>query len=361
MRELNRSSTLSKNIDGVTREVFMRYWVFLSFLIPCLFNAPASLAVESSPESLAVYGERLEGFDYPFPLKIFKLKSQQQDVEMAYMDVRPEKNYERTIVLLHGKNFCAATWEETIKVLVKQGFRVIAPDQVGFCKSTKPAHYQFSFQQLASNTRQLLQSLGVEKITVMGHSMGGMLATRFALMYPAQTEQLVLVNPIGLEDWKAMGVPYRSIDEWYARDLKTSSASIRQYQLTTYYAGQWRPDFDRWVEMQAGMFRGQGRERVAWNSALTADMIMSQPVVYEFPQLKMPVLLLIGELDNTAIGKDAASAELQKQLGNYKKLGPAAAKAIPKAKLVTFADLGHSPQIQSPQQFHAVLIKGLVL
>lgn len=307
----------------------------------------------------ASYGPRLEGFDYPYPVQTHRFSSQRQQLEMVYMDVKPAQPNGRTIVLMHGKNFCAATWVGTIKVLVDAGYRVIAPDQVGFCKSSKPAHYQFSFQQLASNTRALLDSLDLKRVTVMGHSMGGMLATRFALMYPQDTEQLVMVNPIGLEDWKALGVPYRNVDEWYARELKTTAESLRKYQLNTYYAGKWRPEFDQWVEMQAGMYRGEGRELVAWNSALTADMIMSQPVVYEFPRLKMPVLLLIGELDNTAIAKDAAPPALQKTLGNYKKLGPTTAKAIPNATLVNFSDLGHSPQIQDPDRFHAELLKGL--
>lgn len=327
----------------------MKFACYLFLLICC-----STFATE--PVS---YGPRLEGFEYPYPIKTFAFESQQQALEMVYMDVKPAQPNGRTLVLMHGKNFCAATWVETIKVLADAGYRVVAADQIGFCKSSKPTHYQFSFQQLAANTRALLDSIGVDKASVMGHSMGGMLATRFALMYPAQTEQLVMVNPIGLEDWKALGVPYRSVDEWYQRDLNTKAEGIRQYQLSTYYAGQWRPEFDRWVEMQAGMYRGQGKEQVAWNSALTADMIMSQPVVYEFPQLKMPTLLLIGELDNTALGKDAAPAALQKSLGNYQKLGRAAAKAIPKATLVNFPDLGHSPQIQAPDRFHQALLKGL--
>ena len=307
----------------------------------------------------AIYGPRLEGFEYPYPTKTFAFESQQQALEMVYMDIKPKQPNGRTLVLMHGKNFCAATWEATIKALVDEGYRVVAADQIGFCKSSKPAHYQFSFQQLAANTRALLDSIGVNQVTVMGHSMGGMLATRFALMYPQQTEQLVMVNPIGLEDWKALGVPYRSVDEWYKRDLNTSAEGIRKYQLSTYYAGKWRPEFDQWVEMQAGMYRGKGKEQVAWNSALTADMIMSQPVVYEFPQLKTPTLLLIGELDNTALGKDAAPPELQKTLGNYKKLGRLTAQAIPRATLVNFADLGHSPQIQAPERFHQALLKEL--
>ena len=80
---------------------------------------------------------------------------------MAYMDVKPAAPNGGTVVLLHGKNFCAATWQDTIGALSEAGYRVIAPDQIGFCKSTKPAHYQYSFQQLAGNTHALLASLGI--------------------------------------------------------------------------------------------------------------------------------------------------------------------------------------------------------
>src|SRR3546814_7947853 len=51
--------------------------------------------------------------------------------------------------------------------------------------------------------------------------MGGMLAARYALQYPLATGHLVLVNPIGLEDWRAEGVPWRNVDAWYAGQLKT--------------------------------------------------------------------------------------------------------------------------------------------
>ncbi|WP_460428408.1 alpha/beta fold hydrolase [Azotobacter armeniacus] len=325
-------------------------------LYPALLalSLPAAMAAESP-----LYGPELEGFDYPHPVQYFAFESQGQSLRMAYLDVRPAEPNGRTLVLLHGKNFCAATWEGSITALVKAGYRLVAPDQVGFCKSSKPEHYQYSFQQLAANTRALLESLGIQRYSLMGHSMGGMLATRFALLYPQQLERLVLVNPIGLEDWKAVGVPYRTVDEWYARELKTSAEGIRNYQLSTYYAGQWRPEFDRWVQMQAGLFQGPGKQRVAWSSALTYDMIYTQPVYYEFEQLKVPTLLLIGEKDNTAIGKDAVPAELRPLLGDYRRLSREAAKRIPGATLETFADLGHSPQIQAPEHFHEVLLQQL--
>ena len=167
-------------------------------------GAPSpALAANDEP----AYGPQLEGFDYPWPVAHFSFTSQGDGMEMAYMDVKPAAPNGRTAVLLHGKNFCAATWQDTISVLSKAGYRVIAPDQIGFCKSTKPAHYQFAFQQLAGNTRALLASLGVSRATFIAHSTGGMIGMRYALMYPDEVEQLVLVNPIGLEDWKAKGVP----------------------------------------------------------------------------------------------------------------------------------------------------------
>ncbi|HCH39456.1 MAG TPA: alpha/beta hydrolase, partial [Enterobacter sp.] len=233
------------------------------------------------------------------------------------------------------------------------------PDQVGFCKSTKPERYQYTFQQLADNTHALLKELGIDRVTVIGHSTGGMLATRYALMWPREVEQLVMVNPIGLEDWKARGVPHITVDQWYQRELKTSADGIRQYEKNTYYAGEWKPEYERWVTMLAGLNNGPGKERVAWNSALLYDMIYTQPVMYEFSELKMPVLLMIGTKDNTAIGKDLAPPEIRKTLGNYAVLGKETAKRIPHATLVEFDDMGHAPQMQNPERFHEALLKGL--
>lgn len=125
-------------------------------------------------------------FTYPYPVKVYNFPSQRQSLQMAFMDIPPATASNNTAnaqvaVLLHGKNFCGATWNETIIQLTGVGYRVIAPDQVGWCKSTKPVGYQFTFQQLALNTNSLLKQLGIYNATVIGHSTGGMLAARYAL------------------------------------------------------------------------------------------------------------------------------------------------------------------------------------
>jgi len=317
-----------------------------------LFLSTSALAEASS------YGPQLQGFDYPYPLKHYSFNSQGETLQMGYMDVAPlgHKNGQ-TVVLMHGKNFCAATWGDTIKALIGKGYRVIAPDQIGFCSSTKPGHYQYSFQQLAANTHDLLKSLNIKKAVIVGHSTGGMLATRYSLMFAPEVSKLVMVNPIGLEDWKAKGVPYRTVDQWYDRELKTTADSIRQYELKTYYVNQWKPEYDRWVDMLAGLNNGPGHKLVAWNSALIYDMIFTQPVVYEFKNLQVPTTLMIGTSDTTAIGSDIASPAVKAKLGNYKVLGKQAAKMIPHGRLVEFKGLGHAPQMEEPEKFNTALLK----
>lgn len=327
---------------------------FAALLLGLSTNGPVG-AAEAEP----VYGAELEGFDYAYPTNHFGFVSQGQPLSMTYLDVSPKVETGPPIVLLHGKNFCAGTWAATIAALVNAGHRVIAPDQIGFCKSTKPQRYQFSFEQLANNTHALLLDLHLKDAIIVGHSTGGMLAIRYALMYPKETRALVLVDPVGLEDWQAKGVPWPSIDQWYERDLKTSAERLRSYERETYYGGTWDPSYEAWVQMLAGMYRGPGKEAVAWDSALLDDMIFTQPVLYEFPNLKPPTLLIIGDLDNTAIGKDMAPAEVKPTLGNYPVLGKEAAKRIPHVELVEYPDLGHAPQIQDPGRFQHTVIDWL--
>ncbi|MDR5733938.1 alpha/beta hydrolase [Caballeronia sp. LZ025] len=308
-----------------------------------------------------VYGPELQGFSYPYLVSHFAFTSQRQELQMAYMDVRPSegKANGRTAVLLHGKNYCSATWGPTIESLSNAGFRVIAMDQIGFCKSSKPERYQFTFQQLALNTLALLESLGIEHAVMVGHSTGGMLAVRYALMYPKNTDELVVVDPIGLEDWRAKGVPPVSVDQWYERELHASADRIRAYEKSTYFAGTWSDAYEPSVQMLAGMYRGPDRARVAWDSALLYDMILTQPVCYELSLIQVPTLLMIGDKDTTAIGKEFAPPDLRPTLGNYPVLARQSAATIPHARLIEFPDAGHAPQMQDPSLFHSILLRNL--
>ena len=128
-------------------------------------------------------------------------------------------------MIFHGNNFAGFYFGNIIEALRKEGFRVIVPDQIGYGRSSKPI-IPYSLNDMARNSRAILQSLKIDKAMVVGHSMGGMLATRFATQYPAVTERLVIYNPIGLTDGR-YDRPAGNVDEQYKGALGATFQSIR--------------------------------------------------------------------------------------------------------------------------------------
>lgn len=301
----------------------------------------------------------LSTYQYLYQVSYLELNSQHQQLKMAYMDVQPQNPNGKTVVLLHGKNFNGAYWKTTIAALSKGGYRVIAPDQVGFGKSSKPTGYQFTFQQLARNTKALLDHLGIRQIDLLGHSMGGMIAVRFTLMYPSYVKKLILVDPLGLEDWKRVA-PYAPIDSGYQKEMKTDFAAARKYQQENYYHGTWKPAYDEWAKLQTAWFGDPQYPIVAMDNALTSDMIFTQPVVYELNLVKAPTLLIIGSLDRTAINRDLVKDPAVKaQMGHYPELAKQAQRQIKGSQLVLIEGVGHLPQIEAFDRFIGPLEKFL--
>lgn len=337
---------------GKTKHVMMHKLNLLLFSL--LLLAGQALA-QQVPASL---NATLDGYEYPHPVNYFEVELEGGKYKMAYMDVAPAKKATDApvVMLLHGKNFMGAYWRQTIDFLSKNGFRVVVPDQIGFGKSDKPEVY-YTFHQLAQNTQQLLQHLGVKQVAVVGHSMGGMVATRFALMYPEMTSKLVLENPIGLEDYRVM-VPFKSMQELYQAELKQTEQAIRNYHQTYYPA--WKPEFSEWVQVPAAQINHPDYPKVAKVSALTFAMIYQQPVVYEFGNVKAPTLVVIGQEDRTIVGKGYIQDKAkQQQYGQYPQLGKQTAKAIPQAQLLELQNVGHIPHLEVPKRFHQELLRFL--
>lgn len=184
--------------------------------------------------------------------------------------------------------------------------------------------------------------------------MGGMVATRFTLLYPEKVEKLILENPIGLEDYKTFA-SYQTIDQAYQSELKNTSETYKNYQLKFYYDNKWKDEYQPWLDLIAGWTLHKDYPQVAWDAALTSDMIYNQPVCYEFKNIKTPTLLIIGTRDRTAIGKDRAPKELQPKMGQYQELGKKTQLEIKGSKLVELENVGHLPHIEVyPQFFNAL-------
>lgn len=100
------------------------------------------------------------------------------------------------ILLIHGIGDNSTTWS-TVQTTLAQRFTVIAPDLLGHGKSDKP-RADYSVAAYANGMRDLLSVLDVEKVTVVGHSLGGGVAMQFAYQFPQLVERLILVGAGGV-------------------------------------------------------------------------------------------------------------------------------------------------------------------
>jgi len=308
-----------------------------------------TLISQGIAESPVKYNKELDGFKYPFEVNTHKFNSQNKDLKMRYMDIG-EKDAQKVIVLLHGKNFSGYYWESVAKDLLKKNYRVIIPDQIGFGKSSKPDYYQYSFGQLALNTKTLLDSLKIAKLDLVGHSMGGMLATTFAVNYTKSVNKLILINPIGLEDYGKY-VEFKDVNFFYKRELAKTLDKARNYQKKNYYDGKWSSEYEELLIPLKGMLAGEDWKIVAWNNALTYGPIFSENIVDRFSQVTSKTFLIIGTRDKTGPGRGWLKEGVTIKLGEYKKLGINANNLIKGSKLIELDGLGHMPQYENYNVF----------
>jgi pimeloyl-ACP methyl ester carboxylesterase len=100
------------------------------------------------------------------------------------------------ILMIHGVGDNSTTWE-TVHTQLAQRFTVIAPDLLGHGESDKP-RADYSLAAFANGMRDLLAVLGIDRVTIVGHSLGGGIAMQFAYQYPHMVERIVLVSSGGV-------------------------------------------------------------------------------------------------------------------------------------------------------------------
>lgn len=332
------------------------------FLFAALLAGCATSQAPSAPAALPTYadaeplGAAMEGWAYPYPVQTLQFEQEGRLLRMAYMDVQPAQPNGKTVVLLHGKNFGAEYWENTLRALSAQGYRVIAPDQIGFGKSSKP-EMRYTFAMLVDNTVRLLDHLKVDRVAIVANSMGGMLGVHLARSHPQRVAALVLENPLGLEDY-VPSIPPQQTANLVKLEMAQTTTSYRSF-IKSYFKDNYRPEFERFVEQFARVQRSSEYPRFAHVSALTYQMIYDGPTYNELPKLTVPALLAIGQLDRTVFGRRFAPPEVVKPLGNFPQLGKAAQKRIPGARLVEFDNVGHVPHLEAPERFHAAVLEFL--
>jgi pimeloyl-ACP methyl ester carboxylesterase len=108
------------------------------------------------------------------------------------------------LLLIHGVGDNSSTWE-AVHAKLAQRFTVIAPDLLGHGESDKP-RADYSLAAFANGMRDLLAVLGIKRVTVVGHSLGGGVAMQFAYQYPHMVERIVLVSTGGVTKDVSLGL-----------------------------------------------------------------------------------------------------------------------------------------------------------
>ena len=293
-----------------------------------------------APAHWGAVSANFEEIPYPYPVHFLELNRFQQDIRMAYMDVPPSGRANgQTVFIQHGMNFYSEAYTPTIKALSDAGFRVIAVDRIGYGKSTKPI-LPYSFNFVAANMKSLLDELEIEEVAIFGHSMGGMTVSRFAMVYPDITTHVVMVNQIGLTDQR-QSRPWR--DPFAGGGTTTYQSILRGHQ--NYFPLRWPPEHLEFVRRQFGQTMSGEWNRVAQVRRLQGQMLYDDPVVYDWQHIETKALVIGGEEDGLVDDFPTLAHNVNNELQN--------------STILLYPDVGHAPQIEIPDLFHADLIRFL--
>ncbi len=298
---------------------------------------PSSPPADWGPVSI-----NLEDIPYPHPVHFLNLNLYGQDVRVAYMDVAPVGPANgQTVVLLHGGSYYGWYWRRQIEALSEAGFRVVVKDRLGWGRSSKPI-LPYSISLHASNTAALLDHLGVSEAAVVGHSIGGQMASRVAFLFPERVTHMVMINPVGMTDrrpgrgWQPMSGEVDlnpDMQQVYERSLRTE---VERHP-------DWDPEFLEHVRIRYGQRLSGEWPRLAYVQSLGGNLRSIDSVVNDWPHIRTKAMLLGGVEDGP----------------NFTEMAEGVVDALPNAELVLIPNEGHNPHESAPEIVNAELIRFL--
>jgi pimeloyl-ACP methyl ester carboxylesterase len=250
----------------------------------------------------------------------------------------------RPLLLAHGFTGAGLDFVDHLDALAADGWHVVAPTHRGHLDSVQPAdEAEYSLATIAADLLALAGGLGWERFTLLGHSMGGMVAQVLALSTPERLDGLILMDthhgPIPIDaELAGQGVDLAReagmavlADALIARSgegpLETPAAARLRKE---------RPDLEAVNQRKLRACSG------AMYAAMVTEMLSQEDRLEALRSLSVPTLVLVGEQDRPLLGASRRMAE-----------------AIPGARLEVIADAGHSPQVETPEAW-AEVVRGFL-
>lgn len=240
----------------------------------------------------------------------------------------------KTILLIHGFADSGATWVQFSRRFRDAGYRIIAPDLLGFGRSDKPVSADYRFAAQAKRLLALMTTLEVNQFHVAGNSMGGGIAAEMALLAPERVASLTLMD--------AAGVHYKPSDMDRAflngRNLLVIKTPKDFEEVMAFVSHQSLPVPRPVTDYLA--------EQAVKNSALHERILREalfeeiNILLLDLEKIKAPTLIVWGEKDRLLHPDNA------KVLHHF----------IKNSRLVMMPDIGHVPQMEAPYESAAIVL-----
>jgi pimeloyl-ACP methyl ester carboxylesterase len=278
---------------------------------------------------------------YPMPVSHVVVDG----VEVAFSDVGVG---EPALVLIHGLGSYMPVWQRNLDALA-QHHRVVAIDLPGYGKSAK-ANFDYSMAFYARTVDGVINALGLKRVVLVGHSMGGQIALTHALRYPGKAERLVLVAPAGFErfgrgegTWLA-----EAVDKDYV--AKTPAEAVYANVAVNFYSMPKEARF--MVSDRLRVIGGPDFDAYAYAVARSVYAMVHEPVLDRLSEIHVPALVVFGE-DDGLIPNPILHG------GTTRGVAEGGTRLLPRGRLVMIPRAGHMVQFERPVDFDAALLEFL--
>ena len=239
------------------------------------------------------------------------------------------------VLLLHAFPLSAAMWQPQLEALGNAGYAVIAPNACGIEGSEE--REEWTFTDYAHELAGLLESLKIERVTIVGLSMGGYQAFEFFRLYPGKTTSLVLCDTRAEADAPAA----RAAREEFIRAIEVGGAEeAARRMIPNYFTAETYTKRPALVEEAAAMIRKQSAKVI--NAAMLAIMMRSDATQL-LDTIHCPVLILNGQEDKLTTPETAESMH----------------KLIKASQRQLLRGAGHISNMEQPETFSNALLDHL--
>ncbi len=248
------------------------------------------------------------------------------------------------VLFIHGILGSQRQWAHLVDTM-DDDHRVLVPDLFGHGDSAKPLG-DYSLSAHAAAMRDLLDHLGIERVTLVGHSLGGGIAMQFFYLFPERVDRLVLVSSGGLG--REVNLILRSATLPGAAQVLSVVASapvVSRFETLGRGASKlgWRPGADLSAVWQGFRTLGDGESRRAFLATTRAVIDIGGQSISAHDHLDsastIPILVVWGSKDRMIPASHALSVQ----------------DALPDCRVEIFEGAGHFPHLDDPERFACTL------